>query len=989
MLDPIADKEKLFEGFEYLMPFRVENILMVSSLYDSFILREDGRLNELLISESLALDMPHVPSITHVCRGAEALQLLRSQRQFSLVLANLEIVDMTAAELAAQIRDAGLNVPVVVLAYDYREIKSFIARYPASGIERIFLWQGNARILIAIVKYIEDKLNVQHDTAIMGVPVVLLVEDNIRYYSAFLPVIYTELITQSRRLLREGFNVAHKLLRMRARPKILLCSDYQEAAEQAIRYQEYLFGVISDVEFPCGGELRSKAGFELAHMIHRVVPDVPIVLQSSRAQFESRAQIDGFSFLRKGSQTLLNDLRLLLTERFALGDFVFRLPDGTEVGRASDLNSLEALLQEVPVESIAYHSERNHFSHWLSARTEFALAQKLRPRKHSGQTSYEDTRQDLIESIAGYRREQSQVLIGDFGASTFKAATEDYFLRIGSGSLGGKARGLAFVRQLLRQSGVVNQYPGIRIAVPPTVVLTTDVFDQFLSENNLFDFALRSVDDLEIQQRFLAASLPSSVRDTLLQYLGEVRYPLAVRSSSLLEDSQQPFTGVYETFMVANQNPDLGRRLEHLTEAIKRVFASTFSRRAKAYIRATPYRLEEEKMAVVLQQVVGAAHGSRFYPDFSGVVRSRNFYPVPPMVVNDGIAAVALGLGRTVVNGERCLMFCAQYPRHPIQFSSVADILANSQSEFWALELEDPAGTHNLLDNLREVRFGLDVAESDGTLRMVGSTYCADTQAVYDGLSRPGVRVVSFAPILKHGLFPLASILNLLTRVVEDGLGRPVEIEFAVRLPRISGECAEFGFLQTRPLAPSPGGAELIESVDPDRLLCQSSKVLGNGRIEDLHHVLVADFHYIERSRSRDVAREVAQLNAQLSENGIPYLLIGVGRWGSSDPWLGIPVAWEEVSGARVIVEAGFRDFRVTPSQGSHFFQNIASFHVGYFTINPEVTEGFIDWKWLAAQPALNKQNYVRHLHFDEPLVVIMNGSTSHGVIFKPGGAAQ
>ena len=982
--DPIVDKERLFEGFEDLMPFRVQDILLVSSLYDSFILREDGRLNELLIGESLELNQ-QIPGITHVSSGAEALALARSQLRFNLIVTNLEVGDMDAAELAREVKKAELDVPVVVLAYDYREIKNFVARNPVTDIDRIFLWQGNVRILISIVKYIEDERNVFHDTEAMGVPVVLVVEDNIRYYSSFLPVIYTELITQSRSLISEGINVAHKLVRMRARPKILLCSNYEDAARQVMKYGEYLLGVVSDVEFPRGGELLPDAGFQLARMVRGMVPDIPIVLQSSRTEFMERAQTEGFSFLRKHSPTLLGDLRQFLVEQFGFGDFVFRLPDHTEVARASDLNALETLLHEVPAESIAYHGQRNHFSHWLMARTEFALAQKLRPRKVSDFATYDDLRRDLIESIAEYRSEQSQVLIGDFNSATFKP-TEAFFLRIGGGSLGGKARGLAFVRHLLHTHRVVRRFAGVQVAVPPTVVLATDAFDQFLRENNLLDFAIHSTNDAEIERRFLAASLPLSVREDLLAFLAEVRYPLAVRSSSLLEDSQYlPFTGVYETFMLANQHPDLDMRLEQLMEAIKRVYASTFSRHAKAYVRATPYRLEEEKMAVILQQVVGAIHGQRFYPDFSGVVRSRNFYPVPPMSFADGIAAVALGLGREVVGGGKCLTFCPRYPRNIVQFSSAEDILANSQSEFWALELDHKARDEDPVADLREARFGLDTAERDGTLHSLGSTYSDDNHAVYDGLGRLGIRVVSFAPILKHEVFPLASILEQLMRIGEDALGRPVEIEFAVRLTHLPDQAADFGFLQIRPLALSHEGEEFrMEDVDPARLICQSSKVLGNGRIQDLRDAVVVDFQRFERARSQEVAQGVTYFNAKLSEKGTPYLLIGVGRWGSNDRWLGIPVAWDQISGARVIVEAGFRDFRVTPSQGSHFFQNLTAFQIGYFTVNPDAGEGFVDWQWLSSQPAVEEQGCVRHLHFAAPIPVIMNGKTSRGMIFRP-----
>jgi CheY-like chemotaxis protein len=992
--DPIVDPERLFEGFENLMPFRVQDILLVSSLYDSFILREDGRLNELLIGESLELEQQQIPGITHVSSGAEALKLARSQPRFNLIVTNLEVEDMDAAQLAHEVKEAGLDVPVVVLAYDYREIKNFVARNPVTDLQQIFLWQGNVRILISIVKYIEDKRNVEHDTHAIGVPVILVVEDNIRYYSSFLPTIYTELITQSRRLLSEGLNVAHKLVRMRARPKILLASNYEDAGRQVMKYREYLLGVVSDVEFPRAGELSPDSGFALAHMVREEVPDAPIVLQSSRTEFRARAHAEGYSFLRKRSPTLLRDLRRFLTEQFGFGDFAFRLPDGGEVARASDLNELEARLGEVPAESIAYHSERNHFSRWLRARTEFALAQKLRPRKVSDFATLEDLRRDLIESIAEYRSEQSQVLIGDFNASTFKP-TENFFLRIGGGSLGGKARGLAFIRHLLHKYQTARRFAEVRIAVPPSVVLATGIFDRFLSENNLLDFAINSTDDAEILRRFLEASLPASLRDDLLAFLAEVHYPLAVRSSSLLEDSQyQPFTGVYETFMLANQHPDLSVRLERLMEAIKRVYASTFSQHAKRYVRATPYRLEEEKMAVILQQVVGTIHasqenGKRFYPDFSGVVRSHNFYPVPPMSYGDGIAAVALGLGRTVVDGGKCLTFCPRYPRNLVQFSSVEDILANSQREFWALELDrtdhqnDPVADPLL--ELREARFGLDVAESDGTLNHLGSTYSADNHVISDGLSRSGTRIVSFAPILKHSVFPLPSILERLLKIGEEAFGRPVEVEFAVRLPQTPAEAAEFGFLQIRPLVLSREWEELrMEEVNPDQVVCQSSKVLGNGRIGDLRDVVVVDFHRFERARSQEVAEGVAHLNAKLSESGTPYLLIGVGRWGSNDPWLGIPVEWDEISGARVIVEAGFRDFRVTPSQGSHFFQNLTAFQVGYFTVNPDAGEGFVDWEWLGAIAAVEEQGCVRHLHFCDPLVVVMNGKTSRGMVFKP-----
>jgi hypothetical protein len=673
-----------------------------------------------------------------------------------------------------------------------------------------------------------------------------------------------------------------------------------------------------------------------------------------------------------------------MIEHFALGDFVFKMPDGREVGRASDLKSLEEMLRSVPTESLAYHGERNHFSNWLTARTEFALAHKLRPRKVSEYTTVEDLRSDLVDSISAYRREQAESLVGDFDRDTFDASSP-FFARIGGGSLGGKARGLAFVRRLLSLHHSDLQSPDVHIGVPPSLVLATDLFDRFLAENDLLEFAVHSADDGEIVRRFDAARFPEEALPDLAVFLDRVKWPLAVRSSSLLEDSQyQPFTGVYETYMLPNNDPELRTRLEELVTAIKRVYASTFSRHAKSYLKATPFRLEEEKMAVIVQKVVGSRHGDRFYPDFSGVARSHNFYPVSPLKSEDGIAAVALGLGRSVVEGEKCLSFCPRYPLNLLQFSSVEDILANSQRQFWALELDHHSKDRN--DAMRETRYDLAAAEADGTLPALASTYSDENRTVYDGVSRAGVRLVSFAPILKHGVFPLPEVLNRLLKIGRDGMNRPVEIEFAVQLNPGPGKPREFGFLQMRPLVLSHETEELeIEEADPASLLCRSHKVLGNGRIDDLNDVVVVDFHRFDRSKSRDAAKVVARFNALLLSRNAPYLLVGVGRWGSADPWLGIPVTWDEISGARVIVEAGFRDIRITPSQGSHFFQNLTSFRIGYFTANPEAGEGFVDWDWLAAQPAEREEEHVRLLHFEGPLVVKMNGKKNRGIIHKPG----
>jgi len=969
------------QGFQDLSPYRVQDILLVSTLYDSFILAEDGRLGEVILNEFLRLDMRQTPGLTRVSTGAEAVDLARREARHNLIISSMHVGDMSAAALARAVRAAGLSTPVIALAYDAREV----ALAPAAeteGVDRLFLWQGDARILLAIVMYVEDRINVAVDTGEMGVQAVLLIEDSVRFYSSFLPVIYTELLRHSHSLAPEGVNLSHKLMRIKARPKILLCSSYEEAWGYFETYEENILGVISDIEFPVGGRLDREAGVAFAREVRARQPDVPIMLQSGLRENEALARSVNASFLLKGSPTLLHQLRRFMSDHFGFGDFVFRRPGGEIVTHAKDLKSLEEMLHVVPADSIAYHASRNHFSNWLKARTEFELAHRLRPRKVSDFATVEDLRTDLITAIQEYRRRQNRGTVADFAPDAFDPTTG--FSRIGGGSIGGKARGLAFVNFLLADYDFAQRFPGVHVSVPPAVVLGTDVFDLFLEANNLRNFAIGCEDDDALLRGFMDGRFPPEIEQALAAFLELARYPLAVRSSSLLEDSQyQPFAGIYETLMLPNVDPDPSVRLAQLIEAVRRVYASTFVQRSKTYLSASPYRLEEEKMAVIIQKVVGARHGDRFYPDVSGVARSHNFYPAGPMTASDGIVAVALGLGETVVDGETCFRFCPRYPRHLVHFSSVGDVLKNSQRGFYALRLGEVDGDLRHRFELRH--YGLEAAEADGTLGSVGSTYSPENDAIYDGVTRPGVRLVSFAPILKHQLFPLPEILSLLLGIGGEATNAPVEIEFAVNLSTPRGTPREFGFLQLRPLALSRELTELdLGTVDRDSVICQSASVLGHGKIVDLHDVVVVDVHRFERGRSQDVAAEVARLNALLVRAGRPYLLVGVGRWGSSEPFLGIPVTWDQIAGARVIVEAGFEDFVVTPSQGTHFFQNLNASSVGYFTVNPEAGEGFVDWTWLAAQRAEVELTFVRHLRFERPVEVKMNGKRHEGVILKP-----
>jgi len=973
-----------FEGFPDLMAHRIQDILLVSSLYDSFILAEDGKLNEAVLSEYLDLNLRHAPGLTRVTSGERALELARSQSRFNLILSSLQIGDMSVLDLARRAREAGLRIPVVLLGYDNRALNEFLASRDTSDLAGAFLWQGDARILLAIVKLIEDRLNLAHDVGQVGVPALIVVEDNVRYYSSFLPVIYAEVMKHAQNLIPEGLNLAHKVMRIRARPKILLCTDYEEAWNLFSRHRNEVLGVISDIEFPREGKLDRSAGVRLAREVRAAQSDVAVMLQSSLPENEALAREVGAGFLLKGSPLLLHQLRDFLADGFGFGDFVFRTSDGHEVDRATTLRDLVRRIATVPDDSLRFHGASNHFSRWLKLRTEFALAEKIRPDRVTDFPDVASLRAYLVEAIDDYRRARNRGVVADFDAATYDASTP--FARIGGGSLGGKARGLAFVNFLLAEYQATQRFRDVQIAVPATVVLATDVYDEFLDSNGLRDFAIRSGDDDEIVRRFLEAPFPAACERDLRAYLAASPFPIAVRSSGLLEDSAyQPFAGIYATYMLPNAHPDPDVRLRHLTDAIKRVYVSTFTTAAKSYVRSTPYRLEEEKMAVVLQRIVGSRHGNRFYPDFAGVCRSHNFYPTPPLDPKDGIAVVALGLGRTVVDGEKALRFCPRYPKNVVQFSTLKDLLDQTQRQFWAIELDEGDAADDA-PRLREVRQSLEVAEQDGVLSALGSTYSHENRAVYDGLGRDGTRLVTFAPILKHGRFPLAEVLEYLMTIGEEGTSSAVEMEFAVNLSVRAGQPPEFGFLQLRPLAISRELEELeIEEVPRERVVCRSRRVLGHGRIDDVRDIVLVDYYRFNRARSREAARDVGQFNAALSEEGLRYLLVGVGRWGSTDPWLGIPVTWDQIHGVSAIVESGFRDLRIDPSQGTHFFQNLTSCNVGYFTIDARPSpENFLDWSWLTAQPARAETGQVRHVRLDRPLSILINGRTGEGIILKP-----
>jgi len=981
-------KKNLFAksmDFRSLMQFRIRNILLVSSLYDFFIFEEDGRIYEMLRKEYHGLNLTHSPELIHCPNGNEAIKKINTENRYDLIIVTQHIEDMSAVRFAQKAKKAGIEIPIIYLGYDNRDMLELWESPDAKLFERLFVWQGDYKIILGIIKYIEDKFNVEKDTKNIGVQVIILVEDNIRFYSSYLPLIYTEVLTQSQDLISEGINLTHKFLRMRARPKILLCSNYEEAWYYFKKYEKYILGIISDIDFKRQGKRDTKAGLKLARRIKNKYPDIPVLLQSNNEKNRQKAYDLEAGFLLKKSDVLLQELHRFMMHNFGFGPFIFRSKQGDEVGRAANLSELQSVLEWIPIESVIYHSLRNHFSNWLKARTEFWLANKLRPRKVEEYATYEDLRKDLINSIKSYRLWRKRGVIVDYNKKYFERGSD--IARIGNGSIGGKARGLSFVNYLLSNFEINEVFPSVDIRIPPTVIIGTNVFDDFLEANNLLEFALHSKNNEMLRKRFIEAqNFPADITVNIQSFLDLVSEPLAVRSSSLLEDSQgQPFAGVYETIMLPNNHPDIMFRLQQLLTAIKLIYASIFYNKSKDYIKVTSYRLEEEKMAVIIQKIVGTEHNGRYYPELSGVGKSINFYPTGKLKSSDGIVSIALGLGKMVVDGKNVVKFCPKYPQTPINTSTTDEILRYSQREFYAVNLDSNFSLLNYSEDNFINSYSLEDAEKDGTLFYAGSTYSLQNHTVYDGIGRDGVRVVTFAPILKHKIFPLHEILDYFLRLGKWGMGSEIEIEFAINFSNGKNNKPELNILQMRPLVVADELEALdLTNVSDDDLICRSNKALGNGVVDNIRDIVFIDIDKFSRDESRKAAAEITKMNARLVREKRKYLLIGVGRWGSTDPWLGIPVTWEQISNAGCIIESNFRDFNVTPSQGSHFFQNLTSFRVGYLTVDSMRKDGFIDWEWLRNQKVKSKMKFVNHVRFEIPLVVKINGQENKGIIIKP-----
>jgi len=972
-------------GFQRLMPFQVRKILLVSSLYDYFMLEEDGRLTELLARTYSEWHLEYVPTISRVTHARQALDILASET-YDLVIMVLNMTDMNPFEFGRQVRAIAAGLPVIILAYNTPELKRLLAHADRQAVEQIFVWQGDGNILLGIIQYVEDRRNAASDARLVGILNLLVIEDSIEFYSTYLHVIFAELKKRLLQLLEEGMTFSQRQLQLKARPKVLLATSYEEARQLFTDFKGHLLGIITDTHFPYRGQEDMTAGRQFVKRVRQEMPDLPVLFQSSEPESQKLATQFGCGWLSKNSPTLLADLRRQLDERFGFGELVFHDEKGIEHSRVANLTQLFSTINDLPPSILHGTLASGELERWLRVRTEHQLADALSQAAGTPDDPGVDLSGRIRQLISQHRRLSYRGAVVPYS----RHFHEDYaqFSMIGSGSIGGKARGLAFIDRILARFLKPDHFPGIAVAIPRTLVLGTDVFDDFIGLNHLLAPAVEDQPDSHVANLFIKASLPPKIIGDLRNFIHEVRNPLAVRSSSLLEDSlYQPFAGIYATKMLPNDQFGDDIRFLNLVNAVKFVMASTFFQQAKAYIRNTPHRIEDEKMAVIIQDVVGCQYRDRFYPDFSGVARSYNYYPVGSAKPEDGVVNVAVGLGKTVVDGGLSLRFTPAYPRVLPQFNSVREMFENSQKEFYAVATRRAASTAFAEEDQYLVKLEMDQAEQDGVLNSIASTYSRENDAVYDGIIAPGPRIINFAHILKNEVFPLAKILSFLLQISSETMNCPVEIEFAVTLNVPPPQPPLLSVLQVRPLVIHDELVKVdIREEQKNRALCFSDQVLGNGSQLDIRDVVFVKPSVFQAAATPAIAQEVDGLNRRLQEQKIPYLLIGPGRWGTTDPWLGIPVKWGQISAAKVIVEASLEGMNVDPSQGSHFFQNMTSLRIGYFTVAGNRAGNFLDWAWLEAQPVENETAHLRHLKFAKPFSVHIDGRNSQGIVVKPDG---
>ena len=968
-------------SFANLMTRRIFNVLLIANPYDAFMLEDDGRVDEKIFNEYMNLSLRYPPRFTQVSTMEEAQEKLETTT-FDLVICMPGTDNNDAFDIARSIKQTHTETPIVVLTPFSHGITKRMQNEDLSIFEYVFCWLGNTDLLLSIIKLIEDKMNLEHDIKEVGVQMILLVEDSIRFYSSVLPNLYKFVLRQSQEFATEALNAHQRTLRMRGRPKIVLARSYEEAMMLYDKYANNMLGVITDARFPRNSEVDPHAGIRLIEEIRRRDEYLPLILQSAESENKVEALRLGVSFVDKNSKKMDVDLRETVSDNFGFGDFVFRNPHtGEEVVRIHNLRELQENIFTIPHELLLYHISRNHVSRWLYSRAMFPVAEFLKQITWKSLDDVDAHRQIIFEAIVKYRKMKNQGVVAVFQRDRFDRYSN--FARIGDGSLGGKGRGLAFIDNMVKRHQEFEELEKARVQIPKTVVLCTDIFDEFMDMNNLYQIALSDASDEDILRHFLRAKLPDRLVEDFFAFFEVVKSPIAIRSSSLLEDSHyQPFAGIYSTYMIPYLE-DKYEMLRMLSDAIKGVYASVYYRDSKAYMQATSNVIDQEKMAVILQEVVGTQYGDRFYPNISGVARSLNYYPIGDEKAEEGTVSLALGLGKYIVDGGLTLRVCPYHPHQVLQTSEMEIALRETQTQFYALDMKNAGANFSIDDGFNILKLHVKEAEKDGSINHIASTYDPYDMVIRDGIWPGGRKLVTFANILQHDAFPLAKILQLVQTYGQDDMRRPVEIEFAVKLnPDKSGT---FYLLQIRPIVDSK---EMLDEdltlVKDEETILRSYNSLGHGVVSDIQDVIYVKTEGYSASNNQLIAYDIEQLNRRFLDEGKNYILVGPGRWGSSDTWLGIPVKWPHISAARVIVEAGLTNYRVDPSQGTHFFQNLTSFGVGYFTINAYCNDGVYDQAFLDAMPAVEETRFLRHVRFEKPVTIKMDGKRNLGVVLKP-----
>ena len=969
-------------SFVNLMTKRIFNVLLVANPYDAFMLEDDGRIDEKIFIEYMNLSLRYPPRFTQVSTEEETWMILQNTN-FDLVIVMPGTDNSDTFDIARSIKVKYPNIPLVVLTPFSHGITARMEHEDLSIFEYVFCWLGNTDLLVSIIKLIEDKMNLEHDIKEVGVQMILLVEDSIRFYSSVLPNLYKFVLKQSREFATEALNEHQRTLRMRGRPKIVLARSYEEAMHLYNRYEKNVLGVITDARYPREGMIDPIAGIRLMEEIRKRDPFMPLILQSSESENRRYAARYEASYVDKNSKKMNVDLRDVVSGNFGFGDFIFRNPVTLEeVARVRNLKELQNIIFSIPTESLLYHVSRNHVSRWLYSRAMFPPAEFLKQISVEDVNDTDVLRKIIFEAIVKYRKMKNQGVVAIFQRDRFDRYSN--FARIGEGSLGGKGRGLAFIDNMVKHHPEFSEFENATVAIPKTVVLCTDIFDEFMDTNNLYQIALSDVDDETILQAFLNARLPDRLMEDFLAFFNVVNSPIAIRSSSLLEDSHyQPFAGIYSTYMIPNLE-DKNEMLRMLSDAIKGVYASVFYKDSKAYMQATSNVIDQEKMAVILQEVVGTQYGDRFYPSISGVARSINYYPIGDEKAEEGTVSLALGLGKYIVDGGLTLRVCPYHPTQVLQTSEMEIALRETQTSFYALDLTNKGENFSLDDGFNLLKLPVKEAEKDDALQYIASTYDPYDMVIRDGIYPGGRKVITFANILQHDVFPLSRILQLSQEYGQREMRRPVEIEFAVTLNQ-KEKSGTFYLLQVRPMVDVKADlAEDLNLISEDKLLLKSFNSLGHGVMEDIYDLIYVKTDGYNAGNNPTIAYEIEKMNRKLLDGGKHYVLVGPGRWGSSDSWLGIPVKWPHISAARVIVEAGLTNYRVDPSQGTHFFQNLTSFGVGYFTINAYMNDGIYRQDFLDTLPAIEETTHLRHIRFDKPVVVKMDGKKKIGVVTIP-----